>query len=342
MPIWGPDPTPIDTSGAPAEDRIALESVAFGDEDRGIRMICLAVATPEQWYDLRASFDKQLPLPPAMRPSSTRSNRHYAGRRGRSMNGHAQPMTLSGRADELEEKMMHELSERIATRSTLFYLGDGKVEMAQGQALLAANPGKHFLMGADPRLPQDAGQTDAARFLQTHGSPADAPAAKRDARAQGAVAKKSHHGVPPARHRRCRSSSAATTATGARRLLEPYVGEEVSWADPHASSRCASSPIEKYGYAYPDLYVKFFGADYKPEPYIVSAPTRRARNTSGTRPSRLITVNDIYSFDPDMPVTSTIRRHRRAQLQQPKEGLGFDNSPSSHMWRTLMWPTRFL
>ena len=29
-------------------------------------------------------------------------------------------------------------------------------------------------------------------------------------------------------------------------------------------------------------------------------------------------------------------------FKQPKEGLGFDNTPSSHMWRTLMWPTRFL
>ena len=26
----------------------------------------------------------------------------------------------------------------------------------------------------------------------------------------------------------------------------------------------------------------------------------------------------------------------------PKEGLGWDNSPSAHMWRTIMWPTRFL
>ena len=39
------------------------------------------------------------------------------------------PLTVSERADELEEQMMHELSERIATRSTLFYLGDGKVQM---------------------------------------------------------------------------------------------------------------------------------------------------------------------------------------------------------------------
>lgn len=27
---------------------------------------------------------------------------------------------------------------------------------------------------------------------------------------------------------------------------------------------------------------------------------------------------------------------------QPKQGLGFDGSPVAHMWRTMIWPTRFL
>ena len=29
-------------------------------------------------------------------------------------------------------------------------------------------------------------------------------------------------------------------------------------------------------------------------------------------------------------------------FRQPKEGLGFDQSPSAHMWRTINWPTRYL
>jgi hypothetical protein len=54
-------------------------------------------------------------------------------------------------------------------------------------------------------------------------------------------------------------------------------------------------------------------------------------------------VNDIYAFDPNAKVNlddfvDIIGRN----FKQPKEGLGFDNTPSSHMWRTLMWPTRFL
>ena len=70
------------------------------------------------------------------------------------MQHHAGPMTLSERADELEERMMNELNERIATKSVLFNMGDGKVEMESGAALQAKHPGKYFLMGADPRLPK--------------------------------------------------------------------------------------------------------------------------------------------------------------------------------------------
>ena len=50
--------------------------------------------------------------------------------------------TLSERADELEERMMHELGERIATKSVLFGLADGKIEMQSSPALRAANPDK--------------------------------------------------------------------------------------------------------------------------------------------------------------------------------------------------------
>jgi hypothetical protein len=59
--------------------------------------------------------------------------------------------------------------------------------------------------------------------------------------------------------------------------------------------------------------------------------------------ARMICVSDIYAFDPSVAVTldefeDVIGRHFR----QPKEGLGFDNSPSAHMWRTLNRPTKFL
>jgi hypothetical protein len=124
-------------------------------------------------------------------------------------------------------------------------------------------------------------------------------------------------------------------------MIEPYVDEEVSWAvRMHQALRFFPDP--SVGYEYPELYIKFFGADYKPEPYIV-AEYERARNHKWYMTARLITLNDIYSFDPDAKVeldhfVDIIGRN----FKQPKEGLGFDHSPAAHMWRTLMWPTRFL
>jgi hypothetical protein len=59
--------------------------------------------------------------------------------------------------------------------------------------------------------------------------------------------------------------------------------------------------------------------------------------------ARLITMNDAYAFDPNVVVdpeefTEVIGRHFR----QPAEGLGFDNSPVAHMWRTMIWPNNLL
>ena len=36
--------------------------------------------------------------------------------------------------------------------------------------------------------------------------------------------------------------------------------------------------------------------------------------------------------------TDIIGRHFR----QPPEGLGFDGSPTAHMWRSIIWPDNFL
>jgi hypothetical protein len=256
------------------------------------------------------------------------------------MNEHTRPLTLSERADELEEKMMHDLSERIATKSTLFYLADGKVEMAPGQALLAANPGKHFLMGPDPRLPPMPDQPTLidffkARFAATAHLLQSATRALKSGQPEKVVLACLLHDIGVVSFIRCDHGY-----WGAQ-MIEPYVEEEVSWAiRMHQALRFFPDP--SVGYEYPELYLKFFGDDYQPEPYIV-AEYERARNHKWYMTSRLITVNDIYSFDPSAKVdlddfVDIIGRN----FKQPKEGLGFDNSPSSHMWRTLMWPTRFL
>ena len=125
-------------------------------------------------------------------------------------------------------------------------------------------------------------------------------------------------------------------------MIEPYVDEEVSLGGEARTRHCASFPTRRSATSIRRCTARLFGDDYKPEPYIV-AEYERARKHKWYMTSRLITLNDIYSFDPNAKVNlddfvDIIGRN----FKQPKEGLGFDNSPSAHMWRTIMWPTRFL
>ena len=124
-------------------------------------------------------------------------------------------------------------------------------------------------------------------------------------------------------------------------LIAPYVDEEVAFAVRyHQALRFFPDPA--VGYEYPQAYIDIFGKDYKPEPYIY-ADYEYARAHKWYGMARMITLNDLYAFDPTTTVdlevfTDIVGRHFR----QPKEGLGFDNSPVAHMWRAMIWPRNFL
>jgi HD domain len=124
-------------------------------------------------------------------------------------------------------------------------------------------------------------------------------------------------------------------------LVAPYVTEEVAWAIRyHQALRYFAD--EAAGFKYPDTYNKFFGPDYQPPEYIEQAH-REARAHRWYMTSRLITVYDMYSFEESWSVdpeqfTDVIGRN----FKEPKEGLGFDGSPTAHMWRTMIWPNNFL
>jgi hypothetical protein len=120
-------------------------------------------------------------------------------------------------------------------------------------------------------------------------------------------------------------------------LFEPYVSEKVAFAIRYHQA-LRFFPDESVGYKYPGLYNVVFGRDYEPPEYIRSA-YEYCRGHKWYMEARLITVNDLYSFDPDHVVdldkfTELIGRHFR----QPQEGLGYDNGPTAHMWRTIGMP----
>jgi hypothetical protein len=124
-------------------------------------------------------------------------------------------------------------------------------------------------------------------------------------------------------------------------LIAPYVSEEVAFAVKyHQALRYV--PDESLGYAYPASYHNFFGPDFETPTYLL----RDADYASGHKwymAARQVTLYDTYFFDDSPEVdpeifTDLIGRHFR----EPAEGLGFDGSPTAHMWRTMIWPNNFL
>ena len=140
---------------------------------------------------------------------------------------------------------------------------------------------------------------------------------------------------------RTRSSTHVTNDQTSQTEAHSQWLPKVSWAIRYHQA-LRFYPDESVGYKYPDSYIKLFGPDYKPEPYI-ERDYQDARNHKWYMSARLICVNDLYAFDPNVQVEleefeDVVGRHFR----QPPEGLGFDASPAAHMWRTIMWPTKYL
>jgi hypothetical protein len=120
-------------------------------------------------------------------------------------------------------------------------------------------------------------------------------------------------------------------------LYEPYVSEKVAFAIRyHQALRFYED--KDAGYGYPDVYRRMFGYDYEPEPYIEAA-YQMVRKHKWYMEPRMGTVNDLYAFEPGVnpeleQFTDIIGRH----FKQPKEGLGYDNSPVAHVWRSIARP----
>jgi hypothetical protein len=246
-------------------------------------------------------------------------------------------MTMTERADALEHQMSQEL-DRIAIRSAIYSSGDRDPRTPLERP--PQGEGQLYSMGHDKRLSKMPEKPTLVDFFRHRFAPANhllqsANLARKNGLDEKGVLACLLHDIAIVGFIR------SDHGYWAAQLVEPYVDEEVSWAIRYHQA-LRFYPDESVGYAYPEMYIKLFGGDYRPEPHIARA-YETARNHKWYMHARMITVNDLYAFDPNAQVNlddfvDLIGRH----FKQPKEGLGFDNSPASHMWRTMNWPTRYL
>jgi HD domain-containing protein len=245
-------------------------------------------------------------------------------------------MTAMQQAEAAEHAMSREL-DRVVVKSVLFTSGERNPTEPIARP---PDQGKLYLMGEDPRLPRMPSRPTLFDFFKYRFGPSNhmlqsARLAQKRGESEKIVLACLLHDIAITGFIR------SDHGYWAAQLLEPYVDPEVSWAIRYHQV-LRFFPDETVGYEYPQMYVRLFGADYTPEPH-VQEEYRRAREHKWYMTARLITVNDLYSFDPNVQValdefTDVVGRNFR----QPEEGLGFDASSAAHMWRTIMWPTRYL
>ena len=240
--------------------------------------------------------------------------------------------TLSEKADALEEAMAAELDRRRAKPPGFCYI-DGRPELEPGDK-------RPWLMHNEPLLPKMPERPTLLDFYKLRFAPAShvlqsARLAKINGMDEKVILACLLHDI-------CVGNLIRTDhGYWCAQMIAPYVDPEVAWAiEKHQALRFY--PDDSVGYEYPEAYIRFFGKDYEPEPYIRQS-YEEARNHKWYMSARLITVNDLYSFEEGVDVdvddfTDIIGRNFR----QPKEGLGFDGSPVAHMWRTMIWPNNFL
>ena len=239
--------------------------------------------------------------------------------------------TLSQKADALEDAMSLELDKQIAL--PVFCT-------IEPTPTPIAGDDRPWYQHYDPRLPAMPAKPTLIDFFKLRFAPANhvlqsARLAQKNGMDEKVVLACLLHDI-------CVSNLIRTDhGYWCAQMVGPYVDPEISWAiEKHQALRFFPDP--EVGYEYPEAYIRFFGADYKPEPYIVEA-YKAAKKHKWYMTSRLITLNDLYSFEEGVEVsiddfTDIIGRHFR----QPKEGLGFDGSPVAHMWRSMIWPNNFL
>ena len=240
--------------------------------------------------------------------------------------------TLSAKADALEDAMSANLGKRRQKPPGLCYI-DGSPESDPSDT-------RPFLQHDEPLLPKMPEKPTLMDFYRLRFAPADhelqsARLALKNGENEKIILACLMHDICAFR--------LINTDHGywCAQLIRPYVDEEVSWAiEKHQALRFFAD--ESVGYEYPDAYIQYFGADYKPEPYL-EKEHKDAKNHKWYMSARKITINDLYSFEEGVDVeleefTDIIGRN----FKQPKEGLGFDGSPTAHMWRSFIWPNNFL
>jgi hypothetical protein len=269
--------------------------------------------------------------PPQISPATVA----LAHRSAKTVNAqHGQHQTPLAKAQELETLMMDGITVQVKPPWL------GQIDAQEPDGL----PSGRFLMGDDPRLPEMPAAPTLADFYNLRVALMPTGLAHMLQSAKRAM----DHGASETVILACLLHDIAVTnliradhGYWAAALIEPYVHPEVTWAVRyHQALRYFAEPA--YDYNYPEFYKQVFGEDFVVPAYL-QADRDLARQHRWYDSAMQVVVNDFYAFEPDSDLSLDLFLPLvQDNFKQPIEGLGFDNSPSAHMWRTMIWPNNFL
>ena len=180
------------------------------------------------------------------------------------------------RAEAADHAAIEELERLVIVKSTIYTSG----ERDPREPLRApARQGKLYLMGHDPRLPRMPERPTLFDFFRYRFGPAahmlqSARLAQKNGVHEKIILACLLHDIATSGFIR------ADHGYWAAQLVEPYVDEEVTFAIRYHQV-LRFYPDESVGYKYPESYVRLFGADFRPEPYLERA-YQYPSDTSGT------------------------------------------------------------
>ena len=210
-------------------------------------------------------------------------------------------MDSEAKADALEHWMEDQLDQQAAAQGTpeSFQLSPSSKRNRNAQL-----PPRHRqCLREHARQRQearaDAEESDAPGLLPAAVRPGQSRAAERDARPKTGMSEEII--LACLLHDCAQALMKADHGWWGAQLFEPYIPEKSTFGIRYHQALRFYADADA-GYEYPDLYYRIFGQDYVPPPHI-EATYKMLRNHKWYMEPRLVTVNDLYAFDPNAKVS---------------------------------------
>ena len=173
-------------------------------------------------------------------------------------------LSTSALADELEEEQLRRLETRVDTAVT-------EAPRRPQRAKIRRGSGTVFDQLRNPELDELPDRPTLVDFFKRRFSEGIVQHCLRSAHHALEDGQDEQHIMAALVHDTIMTLMRADHGYWGADLLAPYVDERIAWGIRYHQA-LRFFPDADYGYEYPELYVRMFGEDFEPEPYVKEGP----------------------------------------------------------------------